>query len=109
MIDWSKRRRNIRVLCADRGLSPTKVAEAIDLSPNTLTKFLNSDDPERGLSNRTLILILDYFGLSDVTDLDAENPLGDPRISLRRIISELSPEEALALHRELRARFKSPS
>lgn len=105
MIDWERRRRNIKILCAANNVNATQVARAQDMSPNTLTKFLNSDDPQRALSPKSLALVLDYFGLSDEADLDTNNPLNDPRTSLRRIVSELPEEEAIKLDRELKARY----
>lgn len=104
MIDWERRRRNIKILCAANDVSATEVANAKGLSPNTLTKFLNSNEP-RALSPKSLSLVLDYFKLSDESDLDTDNPLSDPKIALRRVIDGLSPEDAITLHRELSARF----
>lgn len=106
MIDWERRRRNIKILCAANGVNATQVANAQEMSPNTLTKFLNSKDPDRALSPKSLALVLDYFNLSDEADLDTDNPLNDPRASLRRTISELSEEEAIKLDRELKARYR---
>jgi len=106
MIDWERRRRNIKILCAANDVNPTEVALAKNLSPNTLTKFLNAKTP-RSISAKTLALVLDYFELSDESDLDTDNPLTDPKIALRRIIDKLSPEDAIVLTRELNARFSS--
>lgn len=104
MANWEKRQKNLRILCAAKGVSATEVARAIDLSPNTLTKFLNSKEA-RTLSATTLARVVDYFGLTDETDLDSDNPLNDPKIELRRIIENLSPEDAIRLNRELSARY----
>ncbi|AUQ92816.1 MULTISPECIES: helix-turn-helix domain-containing protein [Phaeobacter] len=106
MIDWERRRRNIKILCAAHDVNPTQVALAMDMSPNTLTKFLNSKTP-RGVNQRTLALILEYFNLADEADLDTDNPLSDPKIALRRIIDNLSPEDAIILNRELQNRFST--
>ncbi|EBA15699.1 hypothetical protein RSK20926_13749 [Roseobacter sp. SK209-2-6] len=75
------------------------------MSPNTLTKFLNSKSA-RGLNSDNLGLVVRYFGLTDASDLDTDNPLGDPKIAPRKIIDGLSPDDALDLCRELEARFK---
>jgi transcriptional regulator with XRE-family HTH domain len=104
MIDWDRRRRNIKILCAAHEVTATQVALEMNMSPNTLTKFLNAKTP-RGISQKTLALVLEYFNLSDESDLDTDNPLSDPKIALRRIIDDLSPEQAIILNRELQARF----
>lgn len=106
MADWAKRQKNIRILIAARGDSATQVAKAIDLSPNTLTKFLNSKEI-RTLSSKSLAGIVEYFGLTDETDLDSDNPLNDPKLDLRKIIDDLSPEDAIRLNRELSARYSA--
>jgi len=108
MIDWDRRRRNIKILCAANDVTATEVATALNMSPNTLTKFLNAKTP-RSISARTLSLVMDYFGLTDESDLDTDNPLTDPKITLRRIVENLSPEEAIVLTRELKARFSAGS
>ena len=104
MADWERRKRNIKILCAANDVTPTEVALAKNMSPNTLTKFLNSKTP-RSLSARSLALVLDYFNLIDEASLDTDNPLSDPKITLRRIIDDLSPENAIILNRELQSRF----
>lgn len=106
MIDWDRRRRNIRILCAAHNVSATQVANEIDLSPNTLTKFLNAKaETNRTLSAKSLALVINYFGLTDEADLDTDNVLADPRAALRKLVERLTPEQAIALQRELEHRF----
>lgn len=108
MIDWNRRKVNIRVLIAYHGTSATQVANERGLSPNTLTKFLNSPpESDRKLSAKTIHEIVQHFGLSDESDLDVENIISDPKLALRKIIETLTSDQAEALQRELEHRFQS--
>ncbi|KPD10893.1 hypothetical protein [Phaeobacter sp. 11ANDIMAR09] len=102
-IDWERRRKNIRILMAVAGTNPTSLAESVGLSPNTLSKFTGG--ATQSLSPRSLGLIVDGLGLSSASDLDTDNPINDPKVTLRRLIDDLPEEKLPALLKELEVRF----
>jgi transcriptional regulator with XRE-family HTH domain len=102
-IDWDRRRKNIRILMAVAGTNPTKLAESVGLSPNTLSKFTGGST--QSLSPRSLGLVVEGLGLSSTSDLDTDNPINDPKVTLRRLIDGLPEEKLPALLKELEVRF----
>ena len=101
-VDWDKRRRNLRILMANANIKPSPLANSVGLSSNVITQFLNGKTVP---SHQTLERILPALGLTNVSDLDADNVLDDPRVSIRRMI-ELVPDEDLEkVLMELRERF----
>ena len=104
MIDWEQRKQNIRVLLAREGMSATELALRLDLSPNTLTKFLNSRS-DRALSAKTLKRVVQYFNMTDEADLDTDNPLADPRIAIRKMLEGLNDGQAFELKEHIEKRY----
>ncbi|WP_154667807.1 helix-turn-helix domain-containing protein [Leisingera caerulea] len=102
-VDWERRRRNIRILMAAQGTNPTKVANSVGLSPNTLSKFTSGSTAT--LSHRSITKVVSALGLSAVEDLDTDNPLNNPRAVLRQLIEDLPDEVLDPLLRELEVRF----
>ncbi|UWQ76795.1 helix-turn-helix transcriptional regulator [Leisingera sp. M658] len=102
-VDWERRRRNIRILMAAQGTNPTRVANSVKLSPNTLSKFTSGSTAE--LSQRSIVKVVEALGLSSVSDLDTDNPLSNPKAVLRQLINDLPDEVLPALVRELEVRF----
>ncbi|GEM_PF-3601095 len=89
-----------------RDLSATELARRLELSPNTITKFLNSREP-RALSAKTLRLIVQYFGLHDEADLDTDNPLADPRTAIRKMIDEMNDRDAYEIKELIEQRMQA--
>lgn len=102
-IDWERRRKNIRILMAVEGTTPTSLAERVGLSPNTLSKFTGG--ATKSLSPRSLGLVVGGLGLSSASDLDTDNPINDPKVTLRRLIDGLPEEKIPGLLKELEVRF----
>lgn len=104
MINWERRKKNIRILLAQKDMSATEFARRLDLSPNTLTKFLNSRN-DRALSAKTLKRIVLYFKLTDEADLDTDDPLADPRIEIRKMLEDLNDGQAYELKEHIKKRY----
>lgn len=102
-IDWDRRRKNIRILMAMAGTNPTSLAASVGLSPNTLSKFTNGSN--HSLSPRSLGLVVEALGLSSASDLDTDNPINDPKVTLRKLIDGLPEEKLPDLLKELEVRF----
>ena len=102
-IDWERRRRNLRILFAAAGTNPTAVSKANGLSPNTLSQFTSGRT--NSLSSKTLEMLVRHLGLSSVADLDTDNPIGDPKIAIRKLLDVVPEAELPSLLRELQARF----
>lgn len=106
-MNWDRRRRNIRVLMAERNIGSTKLAMSCGLSPNTLSNFLRG--VTKTLSSTSLDLILPKLGLTSVQELDTDNPLADPLIDVMKIIKNLDHYNQLKLLEELRSRWPNAS
>lgn len=103
-IDWERRRVNLRILMAAKGLKPTPLARAVDLSPNVITQFTNGTS--KTLSDQTLAKILPLLGLETAAELDVNNPLAEnPRIAIRKHLETIPEDRLPDLLRELKDRF----
>jgi len=102
---WERRRRNMRILITAAGTDGTNVARSVEMSPNTLTKFLRGETPT--LSTKSLDKVLPALDLTHVGQLDTDNPLTDPKIRLQRVIDQIDGPESERLARELEARYLS--
>lgn len=102
-VDWDRRRINVRILMAARGTNATRVADAVGLSPNTLSQFTSGRS--KTLSTRSLTKILPELGLSAVEDLDTDTPLDNPRASIRRLLDLIPDKDLPDLLQELKDRF----
>ncbi len=102
-VDWDRRRLNVRILMAAKGTNATRVAEAVGLSPNTLSQFTNGRS--KTLSPKSLSLILPELGLAAVEDLDTDTPLANPKASIRRLLDQIPEEELPGLLDDLKKRF----
>nr|WP_280842522.1 helix-turn-helix domain-containing protein [Sagittula salina] len=90
-------------MMAAAGTNPTRLARDAGLAPNTVSQFTNGS--KGFLSEKTLAKILPLIDLTEVSDLDTDNPLADPRVEIRRLIDQV-PEERLGLLLEvLRTEF----
>lgn len=106
-IDWDRRRRNIRILIAARGTNATTAAREARLSPNTLTQFLNGTNEE--ITEKSLRKLGPVLGWEEVTDLDTDNVLGDPRLGIKRLLDNVPDARVAALFDELKERFSDSS
>jgi hypothetical protein len=102
-VDWDRRRKNVRILLAAKGSNPTRMSNAVGLSPNTVSKFTSGKTET--LSEQSLSKVVSYRGLGSAADLDTDNPLTDPKVTLRRLIDDLPDDLAPGLLKELSARF----
>ena len=102
-INWSRRRLNLKILFAAQGTNATKVAEAAQLSANTLSKFTNGHNST--MSEDALHRVVISLGLTGVQDLDTDNILGDPKIAIRKLIETIPEPELAALLSDLKNRF----
>lgn len=50
-------------------------------------------------------LVIAHLGLSSVSDIDTDNPIGDPKIAIRRLVDHIPEADLPSLLRELQARF----
>ena len=106
-VDWDKRRRNLRILLAVKGLRPSPLADSVGLSANTLSSFLNGTKPR--ISHDSIVLILPALGLTTVSDLDADNVLDDPRVTVRRLIEQIPDADLPRIVEEFARRYPGPT
>lgn len=59
------------------------------------------------MSERTAERILPHLGLKSLAELDTDNPLGDPRVAIRRLLDDVPDSELPGLLQELKQRFGS--
>ena len=109
MVDWDKRRENMRAIIAYKGLTGTEVARRARVSLNTVTKFMRGESAS--LSAEALARICQVLEIHSELVLDLDEPLRSSKIELYRMINEMSEEDARAVleawHHELDAQAQS--
>jgi len=105
--DWDRRRTNLRILIAAAGEKPTPLARSLDVSVNTLQKFLNGSSSR--LSESTLEKLLPALGLTVPADLDTDNIIENPRATIRRLVERIPDDRLKDVLTELQAHFPEQS
>lgn len=102
-IDWERRRRNIRILMAAKALKPSPAADAAGVSVNVVSQFLNGTTQR--MAEKTLEKLCPVLGIVEAADLDTDNPLDDPRSTLRKMLKDVPTDRLPELIQVLRSRF----
>lgn len=87
---WERRRRNLTALIHFHGWRPANLAVEAGLGINTISSFLTGTARPK---YETLERICKILGVNNVSMLDAENPMSDPRNKLYGIIPGLRDDQ----------------